>query len=75
MAIMSETQPQPEDQPRKMCETCRQALAGLRDSEIVWRPTADLIAMGYPVDNPTAEFTGVRVGDYRAYFDQQDNDE
>jgi hypothetical protein len=61
-------------QPRLMCDTCRQALAGLPDGQIVWRPTADLVAIGYPVPEPTACFTGVRVGDYRAFFDESTPD-
>lgn len=53
---------------RQMCDTCRQALAGLPDTQIVWRPTADLLKIGFPVLDPDAAYSSFQVGDYRAFF-------
>ena len=58
----------------RMCDTCRQALAGLPDTQIVWRPTADLIKIGFPVANPDAAYSGFSVGEYFAFFESPPQD-
>lgn len=51
-----------------MREVCASSIAGLKPHVKVYRTTSDLLRMGYPVSDPTKEYTEVKVQDLTEFL-------